>query len=127
MPRWPTLIRLLAPCLLVMFAGCEQELKAPPVEVSHRESLIGAGRILQVKNLTNEELVDLEITIQSENGEVTYRHPQLGGFEVLEVGWKKLGGWQIPDGAEVEVRAEGYLVPYRGQLSEEPVAEQEPK
>ena len=31
------------------------------------------------------------------------------GYSTVEVGWKKLGGWQIPEGSKVEIRADGYL------------------
>ena len=31
--------------------------------------------------------------------------------EVLEVGWKKLNGFEIPNDAEVAVTADGYMLP----------------
>ena len=37
--------------------------------------------------------------------------PRTSSYEAFEVGWKKLGGWQIPSGTEVKVRVEGYLRP----------------
>lgn len=108
--------RLGALVFLVFATGCGGKLEAPPVEVTHRESLLGAGRIVRIKNQTNEALFDVAVTIRTANGEVGYNQAELPGFETLEVGWKKLGGFEIPDGAEVEVKAEGYMLPVKAKL-----------
>ena len=31
------------------------------------------------------------------------------GYATVEVGWKKLGGWKIPPGSEIEIRTDGYV------------------
>ena len=96
--------------------SCNTKLEKPPVEVTYRQSLVGAGKILQVKNQTNVPLREVEISIRSESGEVAYKEAEIPGYEVLEVGWKKLGGYEIPEGATVEVRAAGYLLPVNARV-----------
>lgn len=91
-------------------------MEPPPVEVLQRPSLLGAGTIVQIRSTTNEALTEIEVTISS--GDRTMKHTELrlGGYETVEIGWKKLGGWEIPDAAEIEVRAKGYLLPARARL-----------
>jgi len=90
--------------------GCGVEVTDPPIEVHSRDSLIGAGRIIQVSNTSNQALSKIEVQIESPAGEERrFTHDTLEGFETLEIGWKRLGGWEIPTGADVTVRCEGYL------------------
>jgi hypothetical protein len=103
--------------VIALCLGCGRELEAPPVQVLERDSLIGAGKVVQIKSMTNEELRAVEVTIAAKEGEMVYREERLGPYETLEVGWKKLGGWEIPDDAEIRVRAQGYLLPYRARLA----------
>ena len=115
--------RVLLVFIVAAGLGCNTKLEKPPVEVTFRESLVGAGKILQLKNQTNLPLHELEVTIESDSGEVGYQVPELAGYEVLEVGWKKLGGYEIPDGAKVEVRAKGYLLPVAVEIGRPAAAE----
>ena len=105
--------------LPLVLAGCGRKLDPPPVEVLQRPSLLGAGTIVQIKSTTNEELSEIEVTISS--GDRTMKHTELrlAGYETVEIGWKKLGGWEIPADAEIEVRAAGYLLPVRARLESE--------
>ena len=89
---------------------CAVSLEPPPVELSSRESLVGAGLILQIKNASSEPLAGLEVEITAPDG--TTRHflqDIVEGYAMVEVGWKKLGGWKIPPGSEIEIHAEGYV------------------
>lgn len=105
-------------------AACGGALEAPPVELSYRESMVGAGKIVQIQNTSDQPLTDLVVTLTSPDGDSrTFNHSNLAGFERLEIGWKKLGGWEIPTGAEVRVEGEGYLLAFEGQLADE-VAEE---
>lgn len=97
--------------------ACEAEFKSPPVEVGYRDSLLGAGKILQLTNQSNVELIDLEVKITAGSNEVVFQEAALEGYKTLEVGWKKLGGFQIPEDAEVTVTAKGYLLPHNAKLS----------
>ena len=64
-----------------------------------------------------EPLTEIEVTIRAENREIRHTELRLAGYQTVEIGWKKLGGWKIPDEAEIEVRAAGYLLPLRAQLA----------
>ncbi len=101
---------------IVAAGGCGTRFEAPPLEASYRQSLVGAGNILQLKNQSNEALLEVEVTIRAASGEVVYTEEKLAGYEVLEVGWKKLGGFEIPDDARIEVKARGYLLPVKVNL-----------
>lgn len=98
--------------------GCGAKLEAPPVEITYRESLLGAGNILRIKNLSSEPLSALEVTIRTAKGEVSYDQATLGPGEVLEVGWKKLNGFEIPNDAEIAVSAEGYMLATEATLKD---------
>lgn len=100
-------------------AGCGKRFERPPVEVLQRESLLGAGNIVQIKSTTKEVLTDIEVTIKSEDREMRHTELRLGAYQTIEIGWKKLDGWQIPDSAEIEVRVAGYALPVRARLSAE--------
>jgi hypothetical protein len=114
------LVSLIVVAVVVVLAACNGRLEKPPVEVLHRDSLLGIGKIIQIKNTTSEELGEIEITIKTENREARHTELRLGGFQTVEIGWKKLDGWQIPDEAKIEVRVEGYLLPVRAHLAPEP-------
>lgn len=107
---------LLVVAAALLLPSCGTELEAPPIEITYRPSLLGAGNIVRLKNQSNQPLEELEITIRSTTGEVSYEEPQLAGFGEFEVGWKKLGGFEIPDGAEVEVKVKGYLLAASARL-----------
>lgn len=102
--------------LLVTAAGCGR-FQAPPLELSFRDSLVGAGKIVRIENTSNQALTGVEVTISAPSGESrTFSQDELGGYQTLEIGWKKLGGWQVPLGAKVEIGADGYLLAFKGRL-----------
>ncbi len=107
---------LLTLAVLAAATGCGR-FQAPPVELSFRDSLVGAGKIVRIENTSNEALTGVEVTISAPSGESrTFSRKELGGYQTLEIGWKKLGGWQVPLGARVEVGADGYFLAFKGQL-----------
>lgn len=114
-----TSVALLAAAIVAgcLAGACNTKLEEPPLEITYRESLVGAGKILQVKNQSNLPLHEVEITIRSKSGEVEYKETELPGYEVLEVGWKKLGGYEIPAGATIEVTAQGFLLPVTAEIA----------
>ncbi len=103
--------------LLLVFAAlglvaCSKAIDPPPIEITYRGSLVGAGEIVQIENTSNEPLEKIEVTLTAPGGdERTFVQESLAGYGSFEVGWKKLGGWEIPPGTEVEVRVKGYLRP----------------
>jgi hypothetical protein len=108
--------------LAVSLAGCGQlgQLGSPPVEVLYRDSLLGQGLIVQVKNTSDAALEEVTVDVRGPEGERrSFTEASVEGFGVLEVGWKRLGGWQIPAGSTVTVRARGYLLPARSEIPAE--------
>ena len=102
--------------VLAASTGCGTKLERPPIEITYRQSLVGAGNIVRLKNQSDRPLHALEIKIRAASGDVAYHHDELPAYEVLEVGWKKLGGFEIPADARVEVRAKGYLLAVTAEL-----------
>lgn len=108
-----------AVALLVASGGCGV-FDPVEIEITFRDSLVGAGKIVQIENTSNEPVTDIEILITAPEGESrSFQLEQLGPFQTFEIGWKKLGGWQIPLGAEVKVKAAGHLLPLRARLPKE--------
>lgn len=101
---------------VLLSAGCGAKLDKPPIECSYRPSLVGAGKILRLENRSNEVLREVRVEIRAGDDDVTYEQAEIGGYQVLEVGWKKLGGFEIPDDATIEIRAKGYWLPLRVEL-----------
>jgi hypothetical protein len=110
-------VSVVAAAIFMSLVGCGKQFERPPVEVLQRESLLGAGNIVQIKSTTKEELTDIEVTIKTEDREVRHTELRLGAYQTIEIGWKKLDGWQIPDAAEIEVRVAGYALPVRARLA----------
>lgn len=114
--RSPLSLGLLVVSLSISACGA---LEAPPVSLSYRESLVGAGKIVQITNTSNEALTALEVSLEAPDGETRdFRQETLEGYGTFEIGWKKLGGWQIPLGTGVRVRAEGFALAFEGLLPE---------
>ena len=98
--------------LTVVSLACSKAIEPPPIEIGFRESLLAAGKIVQIQSTSNEPMGPVEVTLTAPNGEERkYVEESLDGYGAFEVGWKKLGGWEIPAGTEVAVRVEGYLRP----------------
>lgn len=100
----------------LLAAGC---LINPPISIGQRESIVGQGKVIAITNTSDKFLHEVLVTIESPDGEVkTFSTATLEPHESLSVGWLKLEGWPIPDGAEVSVGCKGYLAdagPYRVQ------------
>jgi len=90
--------------------ACSKVIDPPPIEIAFRESLLAAGKIVQIKNTSNEPIAGIEVALTAPNGdERRFVQESLDDYGEFEVGWKKLGGWEIPPGTRVEVRVKGYL------------------
>lgn len=106
-------------CLVVV--ACGSALEAPPVKVTYRDSLVGIGKILQITNASQELVENLELRIENPNGDVkNHSIPALGAGLAIEVGWKKLDGFEVAEGASVSLRAEGYGLPFQAELTASP-------
>lgn len=115
--RNPSRTASVAIVLVALFWGCGAKLGRPPIECTYRKSLLGAGNILRLENQSHAALGGLRVEVRSADGDVIYEQAQLGSFEILEVGWKKLNGFEIPDDAVVVIRADGFLLPLRVELA----------
>ncbi len=92
--------------------ACSKAIDPPPIEITFRESLLAAGKIVQIKNTSNEPIEKIEVALTAPNGdERRFVQESLDAYGAFEVGWKKLGGWEIPPGTQVKVRVKGYLRP----------------
>lgn len=99
--------RILVIAVLCTLLACTVE--PPPLTVTSRDSLVGAGKIVQLENTSSEPLTEVQVLFRAPGGEErTYRLPQLDGFAKVEIGWKKLGGWQIEPGTELIVSSDGF-------------------
>ncbi len=108
---------VLALLAVVSLSGCSSKLSEPPLGLTYRDSLMGIGKILQISNLGEEALTDLQIRIETPAGDVkNHSLPRLEAGELTELGWKKLDGFEIPVGAEVEVTCAGFLGSFRAKL-----------
>jgi hypothetical protein len=107
-------------CLsLVALTACSGALEGPPVDIVYRDSLVGIGKIVRITNTSDTTLVNLDIRLENPNGDVkNHTVPSLAAGETLELGWKKLDGFQIAVGAEVSVRAKGFGLPALAELAE---------
>ena len=108
---------LLLTCAIAV--GCSAALEAPPVDIAYRESLVGIGKIVRITNKAETALTAIEVRIENTNGDIkNYSTPSLAAGETLELGWKKLDGFQIEIGSEVTLRAEGFVLPVIAELTE---------
>lgn len=99
--------------LLVLTAlaplACSRVIDPPPVEIGFRDSLIGAGKIVRIANTSNEPIAEIEVELTAPDGDRrTFVQESLEGYGALEVGWKKLDGWEVRPGTEVVVRVKGH-------------------
>ena len=82
---------------------------APPVSIGKKDSLLGQGAVIVITNTSDEHLHDVTVEIESPSGEVRrYVEPTLDPHDSMTVGWLKLEGWPIPEGAEVTVSCKDY-------------------
>ncbi len=109
--------RLFVLTVLLGTLACGGLTESPPLDLSYRDSLMGAGKIVQIKSLHTEPLTDLQVTLKNPAGETReYKQVSLAPSEAFEIGWKKLGGWEIVEGTEIEVRCEGFGRPFSGKV-----------
>lgn len=103
----------------LLLSGCQLQ---PPVSIGQRESKIGQGMIVLVTNTSDKPLQEVRIRIEApaEDGVVgearEHFEATLGPRQVLEVGWLKLDGWPIPQGAKVNVTVKGYALGAKANL-----------
>ena len=104
--RWILSLLVLAALLTT---ACEL---TPPVSVSMRESMVGQGQVIRVTNTSEKTLEEIRIRVTDPDSGESREHfaASLGPGALLEVGWLKLEGWQVPEDAEIAVTAKGHAI-----------------
>ncbi len=78
--------------------------KKPPVSVTHRNSTVGAGYVLQIKNTGNRTLNN--IVVAQFGGKVAKVANRLDPGKTAEAGWLEFG-YSLPEGTYL-IAAKGY-------------------
>ena len=104
--RWALLVPIL---VALLTSACQL---TPPVSVSMRESMVGQGQVIRITNTSEEALQEVRVRVTDPDSGESREHfeSQLGPGGLLEVGWLKLEGWPVPEGAEVAVTAKGFAI-----------------
>ena len=81
-----------------------------PVSVSVRDSLIGIGNVVQIRNTSENTLHDVVVTARNSglNQTTTYSVGSLGSGELVEIGWMEWN-WTVAPNETVSVSASGFL------------------
>jgi hypothetical protein len=108
-------IVVIAVILIVGFILLRPEaLRTPiqtPVSVNVRESLVGLGNVVQVKNISDHLLFGVIVTGKNsaKNQSATYRVGNLAPGDIAEIGWMEWS-WTVEPGEQITVSADGYLL-----------------
>jgi hypothetical protein len=87
----------------------------PPVSVTYRDSLVGAGRVIQITNNSSHHLYNVKVVGRNaqQNSSASVRATDhLRPGDVVEVGWLEFEVWTPEPGESVEIYCEDYAVPY---------------
>jgi len=121
----PFHFRKLVPCVVLLLpalAGCSEtglplpsSVVPPPVEVTYRDSLWGAGKVIQITNNSAHHLYRVRVVGRNfEQGAsasvVATEH--LSPYKTTEVGWMEFEAWIPVPGEMVEVYCEDQVIPY---------------
>jgi hypothetical protein len=81
-----------------------------PVSVSLRDSLVGIGNVVQVRNTSDKTLTGVVVTGRNpgKNQSTTYKIGNLGPGQLAEVGWMEWS-WTVARGETITVTANNYL------------------
>lgn len=81
-----------------------------PVSVTVRESLVGIGNVVQIRNTSNKTLTGVVVTGRNsaKNQTATYNIGSIRAGEVAEVGWMEWN-WTLAPGETITVSADGFL------------------
>lgn len=81
-----------------------------PVSATVRESLVGLGKVLQVRNESDKSLEDVFVTAfeSDSNRQPKFRIGRLEPGEARDIGWMEWN-WKLKPGERIEIDAKGYL------------------
>lgn len=113
--RSATYLSILVCLAAFWLVACEQ--LQPPVSVGQRDSAVGQGKVILITNTSDAPLQEVRVRVEGADGEAReHFEASLGAKEALQVGWLKLDGWPIPEGAKVSVTADGYAMAFKATL-----------
>lgn len=117
--RHPTLLVLSA--LFILSSGCDGQgnsalpRPAPPVTVTYRDSILGKGKVIQIKNGSSHHLYNVKVVGRnfSQNASASVKaSDHLAPGDGVEVGWLEFESWTPIPGETIEIYCDDYFVPY---------------
>lgn len=101
--------------IISVLCACGKSALPPPVQVSYRESFLGGGMVLQIKNASNHHLYNVKV-VGRNNSEgssasvIATKHLRPGA--IIEVGWLEFESWIPLSGETMSIYADDYLTPH---------------
>ena len=82
-----------------------------PVSATLRDSAVGLGKVLQIRNVSEKTLEDVVVTAFDPklNDQTRYKIDRLGPRETKNLGWREEWNWELKPGERIQVDAKGYL------------------
>lgn len=113
--KLPSNLILLILTLAFTLSSCEKSALPPPVKVSYRKSMVGAGMVLQIQNDSSHHLYNVKVIGRnfeevSSASVIASKHLPPGG--ITEVGWLEFVGWTPRSGETMEIYADDYITPH---------------
>lgn len=86
----------------------------PPVAITYRDSVWGAGKVVQVTNNSSHHLYNVKVVGRNarENSSASVKATDhLRPDETVEVGWLEFESWTPAPGETIEIYCDDYFVP----------------
>ena len=105
---------------LTVFVGCNEQgdtvlpRPKPPISITYRDSIWGAGKVIQITNSSNHHLYNVKVVgrnIRQFSSASVKATDHLSPGQMVEVGWLEFESWTPVPGEIVEVYSDGYLIP----------------
>ena len=104
-----------AALVCALASGCGKSALPPPVTVSYRDSLVGAGKVIQISNNSPHHLYNVRVVgrnFDEVSSASVKAADHLGPNDYVEVGWMEFEAWVPRSGESVEVYCDDYATPY---------------
>ena len=111
---WRRISAILVSIVISSLLGCGQSALPPPVKVTHRQSLVGIGMVVQITNTSGHHLYNVKVVgrnfkdVQSASVTAT---EHLRPHTSVEVGWIEFEAWVPVPGETIEVYCDDYALP----------------
>ena len=100
--------------VITSYSGCGQSALPPPVKVTHRQSLVGIGMVVQITNTSGHHLYNVKVVgrnIREVESASLVATEHLRPRDSIEVGWMEFDGWVPLPGETIEVYCDDYALP----------------